>query len=129
MSNVDIARAFSGHRFEEAFGHLSPDVTWHLVGETTMHGRDAVMAACRGTADENADTTTSWLRFVSAGTGDVVAVDAIARYEGPEGTSTVSSCDIYEFDGDVVRAITTYAVLLTPDAAGAPAELAEPSAG
>jgi len=116
MSNVDVAQAFSSHRFEEAFDHLGPDVTWHLVGQATLHGRDAVIAACRNTADETAETTVSWLRFVSAGTGEIVAVDAIARYASAEGTSTVSSCDIYEFDGDVVRAITSYAVELAADA-------------
>jgi len=112
VNNSDIARALSGHRFEEAFGHLADDVAWHLVGQVTLHGRDEVIAACRGTAEGLADTTTSWLRFVSAGSSDVVAVDVIARYDGPDGSSTVSSCDIYEFSGSSITAITSYAVEL-----------------
>jgi hypothetical protein len=75
------------------------------------------MAACRATAQENADVETTWLRFISAGTGEVVAVDAIARYTGPDAVSTVSSCDIYEFEDDLITAITSYAVELMDDAA------------
>lgn len=116
MSNADIARAFSSHRFEQTFEHLAPEVTWRLVGEATLRGRDAVVAACRSTASENADTTTSWLRFVSAGSDDVVAVDAIGRYESEAGVAAVSSCDVYEFAGGMIRAITSYAVEVDPDA-------------
>jgi limonene-1,2-epoxide hydrolase len=114
MTNEQIARAFSGHHFEETFEHLAPHTAWNLVGEARIEGRDAIIDACRGTAEENADVETTWLRFVSAGAGDVVAVDAIGRYAGPDGVSTVSSCDIFEFDGEMITTITSYAVEL-PD--------------
>ncbi|MFD1506237.1 nuclear transport factor 2 family protein [Georgenia yuyongxinii] len=117
MSNEQLARAFSGHRFEETFDRIAPHASWTLVGEALLEGRDAIIEACRGTAEANADVETTWLRFVSAGTGDVVAVDAIGRYAGPDGVSTVSSCDIFEFDGAVVTAITSYTVELSDDAA------------
>jgi len=116
LSNAEIARAFSGHRFEETFDRLAAEVTWRLVGATTLDGREAVVAACRDTAELLAGTTTSWPRFVSAGSDDVVAVDVIARYENAEGTSVVSSCDIYEFDGATIRAITSYTVEIGQDA-------------
>ncbi len=42
-----------------------------------------------------------------------MAVDAVARYVDEAGsTSVVSSCDIYEFDGDALVTITSYAVEL-----------------
>ena len=115
MNNEELARAFSGHRFEETFERIAPDATWHLVGQARVEGRDAIVTACRGTSQENAGVETGWLRFVSTGTGDVVAVDAVGRYAGPDGVAVVSSCDIYEFHGGVVTAITSYAVELPSD--------------
>ena len=115
MSNEDSARAFSGHRFEEAIEHLADDVVWNLVGEGRLEGRSAVIGACRATAAEIEDTTTTWLRFVSTGEGDFIAVDAIGRYEDNDGVTAVSSCDIYEFAGGKIRTITSYAVEVDPD--------------
>ena len=114
MTNEEVARAFSGHRFEEIFDRLARDVVWNLVGDGRLDGRDAVIDVCRGTTAANTNVTTSWLRFVSTGSGDVVAVDAIGRYEGVDSVVGVSSCDIYEFDGGVVRAITSYTVEVDP---------------
>lgn len=115
QTNEQTARAFSGHRFEETYDRLAARATWTLVGEARLEGRDAIIDACRSTAAEIAAAETTWLRFVSAGTGDVVAVDAIGRYAGPDGVSTVSSCDIFEFDGQLITAITSYAVDLPVD--------------
>jgi ketosteroid isomerase-like protein len=115
MTNEDLARAFSGHRFDETFDDIAEDVVWNLVGEGRLVGRSAVINACRGTADETRDVTTTWVRFVSTGDGDVVAVDAIGRYEEKDGISVVSSCDIYEFDAGRIRAITSYTVEVDPD--------------
>jgi ketosteroid isomerase-like protein len=115
MANHEIARAFSGHRFEETFDHLAEHVAWNLVGVARLEGRDAVMAACRGTTAEHANVATTWRRFVSTGDGDVVAVDAIGRYAGPDGVTAVSSCDIYEFTDGNLHTITSYATEVDPD--------------
>ena len=120
-----IAEAFSGHRFEETYDHLADDVRWVAVGQTVLTGRDAVVRACTGTATQLATATTEFLRFVTvegAGVGAdqrVVAVDAVARYRDPDGTtSIVSSCDIYEFVDGRVAGITSYAVDRDPDSTG-----------
>ncbi|NMN99206.1 nuclear transport factor 2 family protein [Antrihabitans stalactiti] len=115
MTNDQVARAFSGHRFDEAFDRLDENVVWNLIGYTRLEGRPAVVAACNGTTAGNVDVTTSWLRFVSTGDGDVVAVDAIGRYEGPDNVTAVSSCDIYEFTDGVVHTITSYTTEVNPD--------------
>jgi ketosteroid isomerase-like protein len=105
-----VARAFSEHRFAEISERLAEQMVWNLVGEMQLEGRDAVLAACRATSDELSDTTTTGLRFVTTGDGDTVAVDAIGRFSGPDGVSTVSSCDVYEFSGGNIQAITSYAI-------------------
>lgn len=57
MTSEQIARAFSGHRFEEAFPHIAQDVKWVLVGETVLEGREAAIAACNATAAGNEHVT------------------------------------------------------------------------
>ena len=118
MSTQQIAEAFSGHRFDETYEHLAAGVRWVLPGQATIDGRDAVVAACRSSADEMAGlASTEFSRFVSVGGARVAAVDAIGRYVSPDGSvSVVSSADIYEFDDDGrVTTITSYAVELEPD--------------
>jgi SnoaL-like domain len=115
------AEAFSSHRFQETYDHLADDVRWAAVGQTVMKGRDAVIRACTGTATDLATTTTEFLRFVTvedvgAPPDQRIAIDAVARYREPDGTtSLVSSCDIYEFAYGRLIGITSYAVELDTD--------------
>lgn len=113
-----VGRAFSEHRFDEALGHLADDVRWTIVGYMVLEGADAVSHTCRETAESLADTTTTYDRCVVVAGADGVAVDTFARYTGPSGTTAVASCDIYEFDGEKIAAITSYAVEVAPDDAG-----------
>jgi ketosteroid isomerase-like protein len=108
------AEAFSGHRFAEAYDALAPDVTWVLVGEGTVLGRDAVVEACHELTAELEGTSVETLRSLSVVGEDAVAVDSVVSYTALDGSrSVVSSCDVYELDdGSVVR-ITSYNVELT----------------
>ena len=116
MTITDIAEAFSSHRFDDALPHLAPDARWVLPGARTLQGRDAIAAACADTTAELAGTTTEFTRFVTVSGADAVAVDVVGRYAASDGsTSTVSSCDVYEFDGGTLTTITSYAVELGQD--------------
>ena len=111
----EIAEAFSGHRFADAYPALAPDVRWTNVGQGTLTGRQSVVDACEATLAELATTTTEFTRLVVVADRDVAAVDAVGRYEGADGeVSVVSSCDVYEFTDGVLTTITSYAVDLDP---------------
>jgi ketosteroid isomerase-like protein len=115
MDTLQIAEAFSGHRFTETYDHLVPDVVWVSPGQASIEGRDAVVAACESSAAEMAQLASAeFSRFVSVSGDGVAAVDAVGRYTAPDGSvSVVSSADIYEFDGDgLVTRVTSYAVEL-----------------
>lgn len=110
---TDIAEAFSAHRFTDAVPHLAADARWVLVGQSTLEGCDAIVAACENTAAELAGTTTTFTRFLTVAGADAVVVDAVARYVDASGqAAVVSSCDIYEFAGEALTTITSYAVEL-----------------
>jgi SnoaL-like domain len=112
MNQQQIAERFSSHRFAETYDYLSLDVRWSAVGGPATVGRDAVIAACEASSAELASTTTTFRSFRSVVGADAVVVDAVAEYREPEGTSIVSSCDLYDFADGLVVAITSYAVEL-----------------
>jgi SnoaL-like domain len=114
-SQEQIARAFSGHRFTETYANLAADIRWVLVGGPTIEGRQDVIAACAASAAEFSQGSTEFTRFLSVAGANAVAVDTVGRYESDNGTSVVSSCDIYEFDGEMITTITSYAVELPAD--------------
>jgi hypothetical protein len=115
MDPLQIAEAFSGHRFSETYHELAANVRWVLPGHAPIDGKDAVVAACNSSTEEMAKLASAeFSRFVSVAGDRVAAVDAVGRYESPDGSvSVVSSADIYEFDDDgLVAVITSYAVEL-----------------
>jgi SnoaL-like domain len=110
-----IAEAFSRHQFTDSFAHLAADVRWVSVGESILEGRDAVIQACDQSSIDLAQVSTEFARFRSIVGTDAVAVDTVGRYtDSDQQTSVVSSCDIYEFEGDTLTMITSYAVELEP---------------
>ena len=113
-----VGRAFSQHRFDDALPYLAKDVRWTVVGYMVLEGADAVRQTCGETLESLQDTSTTYDRCVTAAQNDIVAVDTVARYAGPNGVTAVASCDIYEFNGEVITAITSYAVEVDPKDAG-----------
>ena len=110
----EIGQAFSGHRFSETYDHLAPDIRWVLIGADPILGRENVIAACEATLAELSDTSTEFLRFLAIADTAAVAVDTVSRYLAADGsTSTVASCDLYEFTDEIVTTITSYTVELT----------------
>ena len=84
-----------------------------------LEGSDAVRATCRDTSASLEGTTVEFDRCVVADGTDVVAVDTVVRYGRPDGVTAVASCAIYEFDGEQITTITSYAVEVDPDDPGA----------
>jgi limonene-1,2-epoxide hydrolase len=116
---ADVARAFSEHRFDDALGHLAKDVKWTIVGGMVLEGADAVRRTCQDTVKSLEGMSVEFDRRVTAAGGDVVAVDTVVRYVRPHGVTAVASCAIYEFAGEQIVAITSYAVEVDPEDPGA----------
>jgi hypothetical protein len=112
----EIAEAFSGHRFPEAYESLAEDVHWIAIGGPTTIGRQAVIDICESTSRELAGTTTDFLRFLIVDGGETVAVDSVARYSDSTGAATqVASCDIYQSRAGLIATITSYTVEIDPE--------------
>src|SRR5215217_1221657 len=113
LTPAEIAEAFSSHRFSDAYPQIADDVEWQLVGGPTLAGKAALVEACEDTERELSNTQTTFTRFRSIVGDRTVVVDSVAEYQAPDGsTTTVASCDLYDFDGETVVAITSYTVEL-----------------
>jgi hypothetical protein len=115
MDPLQLAEAFSGHRFKDTYDGLAATVRWVLPGHPPIEGKEAVVSACDSAADEMGQLASAeFTRFVSVASDRVAAVDAVGRYVSSDGSvSVVSSADIYEFDDEgLVAVITSYAVEL-----------------
>jgi ketosteroid isomerase-like protein len=113
LTPAEIAEAFSSHRFSEAYPQIADDVEWRLVGGPTLAGKAALVEDCEDTERELSNTQTMFTRFRSIVGDRTVVVDSVAEYQAPDGSTTaVASCDLYDFDGETVVAITSYTVEL-----------------
>ena len=112
----EIAQAFSGHRFADAYPYLAEDVHWTLVGGPMITGKQAVIDTCEQTLRELAETTTQFAKFKTIVGPDAVVIDATGTYDGPDGSrSTMGFCDIFDFVDSSIVEITSYTIELPAD--------------
>lgn len=106
-----IAEAFCSHRFAETFPYMADEIKWNMVGRGELIGREAVIAHCnKGTKFlETVSTTDLKLKIYRAET--CVIVEGAAQFQDKDNqTSSVASCDVFQFsDGRLVE-ITSYVI-------------------
>ncbi len=109
-----LAEAFSHHEFARTSPHLADDVRWHNVGGDDHVGAAAVVAACDRSVEYLAGVRTTFTssRTIVDADGASVVVQTTADYLDGDDTSTVSSCDIYDFVDGRLATITSFAVEL-----------------
>jgi ketosteroid isomerase-like protein len=113
MTNEEIARAISGHQFDAAYPYLEDDVTWTLVGQGRLDGKEAFIAACETTVAELNGVSTEFRQFRVLVGDDWVVIDSLAAYTAAkEPTANVASCDIYRFTDGMLTELTSYNIEL-----------------
>jgi SnoaL-like domain len=109
-----IAEAFCRHRFAETYPYMADGIKWNIVGGEELIGQEAVIDQCNQSAKylETVSTTITKLKIIHAGT--FVIVEGAAQFQDQEyQTSSVASCDVFQFsDGQLVE-ITSYNIELT----------------
>ena len=114
LTMLQIAESFSSHKFDATYEYLLDDVHWNIVGRPAIIGKEDVIRTCEESAEHLATVSTEFSKFRTVKEGDCVVVDTLAEYTDAENsTSTVASCDIYDFRGGSLSAITSYNVELS----------------
>ena len=108
-----IAEAFSSWRFAETYPYMADEIKWNIVGREELMGRAAVIARCEESAKllETVSATITKLKIIRAET--CVIVEGAAQFQDQENrTSSVASCDVYQFSDKRLVEITSYVVEL-----------------
>lgn len=109
----EIAESFSRHRFADTYRFMLDDIEWMQVGGTLVRGKDDVVRVCEESAKYLAQVRTDFHQFKIIEADNCVVIDSRAEYvDDEDGSSMVASCDIYDFAGGSLAAITSYTVEL-----------------
>ncbi len=109
-----IAEAFCSWRFAETYPYRADEIKWKVVGREELVGRAAIIDRCTDAAKflETVSATLTKLKIHRAGT--CVIVEGAAQFQDQEKqTSSVASCDVFQFsDGRLVE-ISSYVIDLS----------------
>ncbi len=108
-----IAEAFCSWRFTETYPYMTDEIKWNIVGWKELVGRAAVIARCEESAKflETVSATLTKLKIIRAET--CVIVEGAAQFQDQENqTSSVASCDVFQFSDGRLVGITSYVIEL-----------------
>jgi uncharacterized cupin superfamily protein len=92
---------------------MADDIKWTIVGREELMGREAVIDKCDKSAKflETVSTTLTQLKINRAET--CVVVEGAAQFQDQENqTSSVASCDVFQFSEGRLVEITSYVIEL-----------------
>ncbi|WP_295795374.1 nuclear transport factor 2 family protein [Mucilaginibacter sp.] len=105
-----IALAFSGGNFEFCYEHLADDITFNIVGNEIVSGKDAVIDFCNKTAQYFTTLTTKFELDNVIVDENCVAINGTAEFYVEDRVNYISSCDVYKFVDGKLKEITSYCI-------------------
>jgi hypothetical protein len=113
LDSYQIAEAFCSHRFAVTYPYMADEIKWNIVGREELMGREAVIERCTEAAKflETVSATLTKLKINRAKT--CVIVEGAAQFQDQENqTSSVASCDVFQFSDERLIEITSYVIEL-----------------
>ncbi len=113
LDMYQIGEAFCSWRFAETYPYMADDIKWNIVGRKELMGRAAVIARCEESAKflETVLATLTKLKVIRAET--CVVVEGAAHFQHHDNhTSSVASCDVFQFSDERLVEITSYVIEL-----------------
>ncbi len=112
--NIDqIAEAFCSYKFAETYPFMADEIKWNIVGSEELIGRGAVIDRCEQSAKflETVSPTITKLKIHRTET--CVIVEGAAQFQDQKNqTSSVASCDLFQFLNGRLIEITSYVIEL-----------------
>ena len=108
-----IAEAFCSYRFVVTYPYMADEIKWNIIGRDELMGREAVIDRCDKSAKflKTVAATITKLKISRAET--CVVVEGAAQFQDKDNqTSSVASCDVFQFSDRQLVEITSYVIEL-----------------
>ena len=103
-----INQAFAENNLEKVLSFCSDDLTWTMVGDTTVRGKDSIRTWMASMDPQPPQLS---IRQLVADGDVVISQGDMLMQEKKNGPSIpYSFCDIYRFQGDKVAELTAYVI-------------------
>ena len=112
MTQIEIAKAFSGGQFESCYAYLTDASEWNVIGEHHWVGKQSIIDFCEKTAKYFDSVSTNFQEHNLIANNNRVAINGTGEFvrDGAR-VAFVSSCDVYVFDNDnKIISITSYCI-------------------
>src|SRR5215510_7462814 len=106
-----IAEAFCSYQFAVTYPYIADEIKWNMIGKEELMGRAAVIDQCDKSAKflETVSATITKLKINRAET--FVVVEGAAQFQDQDNqTSSVASCDVFQFSEGRLVEITSYVI-------------------
>lgn len=111
-----MAKAFSEGKFETVFPFMSEDIKWNIIGNRVLNGKESVISFCGETQKYFSEVKTVFKTSNIISDKECVAIDGTAEFTDKEGKTTcVSACDVYRFENEKLKEITSYCIVTKKD--------------
>ena len=114
LTMEQIAEAFCSYKFVVTYPYMADDIKWNMVSREELIGRAAVIDRCDQSSKflETVSATITKLNIHRAET--FVVVEGAAQFQDQENqTSSVASCDVFQFSEGRLVEITSYVITLS----------------
>ena len=103
-----INEGFADNNLEQVLSFCTEDLTWTMVGDTTVRGQDSIR---RWMASMNPQPPQLTIQQTVA-EGDLVIARGDMRMQSKKGGPWIpyTFCDIYRFEGDKVAELTAFVI-------------------
>ncbi len=113
LDTDQIAEASCSWRFAETYPYMADEIKWNIVGREERMGRAAVIARCTEAAKFLATVSATMTQLKIHRAEACVIVEGAAQFQDQENqTSSVASCDVFQFSDERLVEITSYVVEL-----------------
>ena len=108
-ANRLLSQKFSSGDFKSVYDYFRDDIVWNIVGNEVVKGKTKVIDFCNKMLIEMASSELVNDRIIE--TENQIVIEGKCRYFDIEGKeSFVHYCDIYLFENNKMKTITSYCI-------------------
>ncbi|WP_018341506.1 nuclear transport factor 2 family protein [Cytophaga aurantiaca] len=108
-TNRLVSQKFSNGAFAAVYTYFCDDIEWNIIGNQVLKGKADIIHFCDKMLTEMESSELTNNNIIE--TNEQIVIEGKCRYFDAEGKDAfVNYCDIYLFENDKIKTITSYCI-------------------